>query len=204
MYEPRANLKSCDLEDDGLPPIMSIADAFQEIIEQYGSFEAWEIAIGEQYATEFKRAIENHYSRAKIENTPVYVFESLDGYHAINCDIRGDRMPKPSFLLDDGFLLPYLKNHPDFLTKGNSWMPIGYEPSPVILVYDFLNDARVIEFMEILERAKITYFIQDVDHVQDLIFESDLEVIRESIKNQESPDYERIEPKERMFSLWMD
>lgn len=204
MNEPRANLKSYELDDDGLPPIENLYDMFQEINEQYGSIEAWERAIGEQYATEFKRAIKNHYSRCEIENTPVYVFESIDGYHAINSTFTGERMPKPSFVLDDGVLLSYLKEHPDFLSNGVSWMPYGYEPSPVILVYDFLDSQRTIEMVEILKRAKITYFIQDVDQVRDLIFETSIEAIRESLENQKSPDYERIASKERIFPLWMN
>ena len=207
MYESQMNLKRFEMPErigeDGFPEPISLLDMDDFIETRFGSHERYLALYGEALTEELRRAIENHYSNQASENTPVYVFETIDCYHAINAGFRGERMPKPSFTLDDGVLFDYLVEHPERLAINRGWMPIGYEPSPVILVYDELNGSRASEFLNILKRNKITFHAQDVDEVRDLIYSTTPDEVEREIRNQCSRWYEPKTQYERTFALWL-
>lgn len=207
MYESEHNLKrfeiSTKIESDGLPEIISLYEMDERINAQFGSFENYRESYGEAISEEFRRSVANHYSKYKSDNTPVYVFESLDGYHAINATFRGARMPKPSFILDDGILVDALMEHPERLAINTGWMPIGFEPSPVIVVIDGIRNEIASKFLNILERAKIRFYVQDVDEVRDLIYSYTPDQIEKEIIDQRSQDYESNEIYERTLALWL-
>ena len=143
--------------NDGLPPIYNLEELTRILREQGITI----IDLGNRACKELIKAIRT------ATDTPVYIFESLDAFYYANDHARGDKMEKPLFLLDDGFILNYLERHPGALSIQDKRAPI----SPVILVYDNYSN-RITRMERVLRTSGIPYTTQNIDQMETIYHEN--------------------------------